>query len=191
MNYETIDLKTKNLVIKKGDLESFLKVYEYDFNKLKEVDGVLKLEKQNQSRIEKSFKHGTESYYRKIKKAKMFDWIIFLNNNPIGNIYATDMEKDKSVNVEFNLHPNYWGHGFIVEALKAIIEYLFSMGFDNIISGYEDGNNKAKRVMEKLIFKPYKVINDSYTSTLDNKIDEYKMIITKDDWFSRTSKINI
>ena len=191
MNYETIDLKTKNLVIKKGDLESFLKVYEYDFNKLKDIDGVFKLEKQNQSRIEKSFKHGTESYYRKIKKAKMFDWIIFLNNNPIGNIYATDMEKDKSINVEFNLHPNYWGHGFIVEALKAIIEYLFSMGFDNIISGYEDGNNKAKRVMEKLIFKPYKVINDSYTSTLDNKIDEYKMIITKDDWFSRTSKINI
>ena len=39
MNYETVELKTKRLIIKKGQKEDFLRDYEYDFNKLKNVDG--------------------------------------------------------------------------------------------------------------------------------------------------------
>ena len=192
MRYETIDLRTKNLVIKKGDLNSFLRVYEYDFNKLKNIDGIYKLEINNNDEIRKSFKNGKEAYYSKIKKAKMFDWILYFDDVPIGNIYTNDEEQpEKSIYVSFNLHPKYWGKGYIPEALIQIIEYLFSIGYDNIISGYLDGNNRAKRVIEKLGFKPYKIIKDSYTSDLGNKIDEYKSIITKDDWFSRTSKISI
>ena len=76
------------------------------------------------------------------------------------------------------------------EASLKVIEYLFSLGYDNIISSYLEGNIKAKRVMNKLGFKPYKIIKDSYISEQGNKLDEYKTILTKEDFLSRTNKIS-
>ena len=45
--------------------------------------------------------------------------------------------------------------------------------------------------MEKLGFKPYKIIKDSWKSDKGNMIDDYKTIMTKEDFLSRTSKINV
>ncbi len=190
MNYETIELKTNRLIIKRGEKEDFLKVYEYDFAYLKNVDGVCKLVKQDKSKIEKLFKGGMKKYYAKIKKAHMFDWIIYFGNIPIGNILTQDESScDKKIEVTFNSHPSYWGNGYMIEALSGVIEYLYSIGYDNIICKYSDGNIKAKRVLDKLGFKPYEIIKDAWVSENNNKIDDYKVIMTKEDWFSRTGKL--
>ena len=77
------------------------------------------------------------------------------------------------------------------EALESAMSYLFSIGYDNIICTYSDGNIKSKRVLEKLGFKPYKIIKDSWKSDKGNMIDDYKTIMTKEDFLSRTSKINV
>ena len=58
MNYETVLLKTNRLVMKMGTKEDYLRVYEYDFNKLKNIDGECKLEKQDLSKIDAWFKGG-------------------------------------------------------------------------------------------------------------------------------------
>ena len=76
------------------------------------------------------------------------------------------------------------------EAVSSVIDYLFEIGYDNIICGYSDGNIKAKRVLEKLGFKPYKIIKDAWKSEKGNMIDDYKTIMTKENWLSRTLKIN-
>ena len=190
MNYETIELKTKRLVIKKGEKEDFLKVYEYDFSSLQNVDDVFKLEKQDRNKIESWFKGGIKKYYSKIKKAHMFDWIIYIDGKAIGNVLTEDEENKKSINLSFNIHPNYWGKGYMPEALEMIINYLYSLGYDNIICSYLDGNTKAKRTLSKLGFKPYKIGKDFIKSSNGNLIDLYKTILTKEDWFSRTTKIN-
>lgn len=190
MNYETIELKTKRLVIKKGEKEDFLKVYEYDFSALQNVDDVFKLEKQDKNKIESWFKGGIKKYYSKIKKAHMFDWIIYIDGKAIGNVLTEDEEDKKSINLSFNIHPNYWGKGYMPEALEMIINYLYSLGYDNIICSYLDGNVKAKRTLGKLGFKPYKIEKDFIKSSNGNLIDLYKTILTKEDWFSRTTKIN-
>ena len=190
MNYETIELKTKRLVIKKGEKEDFLKVYEYDFSSLQNVDDVFKLEKQDKNKIESWFKGGIKKYYSKIKKAHMFDWIIYIDGKAIGNVLTEDEEDKKSINLSFNIHPNYWGKGYMPEALEMIINYLYSLGYDNIICSYLDGNTKAKRTLSKLGFKPYKIEKDFIKSSNCNLIDLYKTILTKEDWFSRTTKIN-
>ena len=54
---------------------------------------------------------------------------------------------------------------------------------------YSDGNVKAKRVLDKLGFKPYKIIKDAWKSIKGNMIDDYKTIMTKEDWFSKTGKL--
>ena len=192
MNYETVILKTNRLIMQKGTKEDYLRVYEYDFNKLKNVDGECKLEKQDLSKINSLFNGGMKKYYSKLKKAHMFDWIIYYNNDAIGNVLT--LEEDlfsKTIEISYNLHPSYWGNGFMPEALESAMSYLFSIGYDNIICTYSDGNIKSKRVLEKLGFKPYKIIKDSWKSDKGNMIDDYKTIMTKEDFLSRTSKINV
>lgn len=192
MNYETVILKTNRLIMQKGTKEDYLRVYEYDFNKLKNVDGKCKLEKQDLSKINSWFNGGMKKYYSKLKKAHMFDWIIYYNNDAIGNVLT--LEEDlfsKTIEISYNLHPSYWGNGFMPEALESAMSYLFSIGYDNIICTYSDGNIKSKRVLEKLGFKPYKIIKDSWKSDKGNMIDDYKTIMTKEDFLSRTSKINV
>lgn len=192
MNYETVILKTNRLIMQKGTKEDYLRVYEYDFNKLKNVDGECKLEKQDLSKINSWFNGGMKKYYSKLKKAHMFDWIIYYNNDAIGNVLT--LEEDlfsKTIEISYNLHPSYWGNGFMPEALESAMSYLFSIGYDNIICTYSDGNIKSKRVLEKLGFKPYKIIKDSWKSDKGNMIDDYKTIMTKEEFLSRTSKINV
>lgn len=190
MNYEIKELKSKHLIMKRGTKEDYLKVYEYEFNKLKNIDGIYLLEKQDHSKIEKLFKGGEKRYFSKLKKAHMFDWIIYNNDIPIGNALTKEENiENKQIEVGINIHPNYWGHNYSKESLETIMDYLFSVGYDNIICEYEDGNLKAKRVLDKLGFKPYSIEKDSFKSEKDNLIDVYKTIMTKEDWFSKTGKL--
>lgn len=190
MNYETTEIKSERLIIKKGEVKDFLKVYEYDFNMLKNVEGVCKLERQDSSKINEWFKGGVKKYYSKIKKAHMFDWIIYLSNLPIGNILTGEENFDKKqIEVSFNIHPNFWGNGYMPEALTAVIEHLYSIGYESVVCTYSDGNIKAKRVLDKLGFKPYEIVKDAWESSLGNMIDNYKTIMTKEDWLSKTGRI--
>lgn len=188
INYETVTLKTNRLVLKKGQKDDFLKVYEYDFSKLKNIDNENELKKQDSSKIEKLFKGG--NYYKKAKKAHMFDWIVYLEDNAIANILTSECnEKEKMVELEFNMHPNYWNKGYMLESLVSVIEYLFSLGYDNVTCTYLECNVRAKKLLNKLGFKPYMIIEDSFKSPKGNLLDEYKVIMTKDDWFSKTGKL--
>ena len=190
MNYETILLKTKRLIMRKGEKEDFLKVYEYNFNKLQNVEGICRLEKKDTTNMEKLFKDDIKKYYTKLKKAHMFDWIIYLNEEAVGNILTNEEDFDKKeIEVSFNIHPSYWGNGYMPEALACVIEHLFSVGYENIICSYLDGNKKAKKVLDKLGFKAYMIIEDEYKSENGTLIDEYKTIMTKDNWFSKTGRI--
>ena len=192
MNYETKELKTDRLIIKRGLEEDYLKVYEYDFSKLKDIDGVFKLEKQDLSKVKEWFKGGIKSYYNKLKKAHMFDWIIYVENVPVGNILTTEENMDKKeIEISYNLHPSFWGNGYIREAITSVMEYLFSIGYDNIVCGFLDGDLKAKKTLNMLGFKPYEIIEDEYKSESGNLIDKYKTIMTKDEWFSKTGRIKL
>lgn len=49
------------------------------------------------------------------------------------------------------LNKNYWGHGYMPEAMKALIEYLFKNKLvHRIESNHYLGNEKSGRVMQKL-----------------------------------------
>ena len=191
MNYETKEIRTKNLIMKRGLKEDYMKVYEYDYSKLTGIDGIIKFVKQDLKKIERLFKNGINKYFMNIKKAHMFDWIIYLNDAPIGNILTvSENEKESQIEVSFNLHPNYWGKGYMPEALEGVIEFLYENGYHSVICTYQDDNMKAKRVLNKLGFKPYKILKDSAKREKGNTIDEYKVIMTKEDWFSKTGQLD-
>lgn len=188
-NYETSLLKTNRLVLNKGTTNDFLKVYEYDFKRLMGLDGLIEFEKQDVNKIKSWFKGGINNYYRKLHKAHMFDWIVYLKEKAIGNVLTEEENlENNSIEVAFNFHPNYWGKGYAPEAVAAVIDYLFKVGYDNIICAYLEGDVKSKRVLGKLGFKPFNIERDSVE--FDNyMVDKYITIMTKEDWLSRTTKI--
>lgn len=187
MNYETVALKTNRLLLKKGTKEDFLKVYEYDFSHLKNIDGENKLVNQDSNKICDLFKNG--NYYNKAKKAHVLDWIIYRDDNAIGNVLTNELDDKKSVNLEFNLHPSYWNKGYMIESLSSVIDYLFSLGYDSVLCTYLECNKRVKNLLGKLGFKPYMIIKDSFKSVKGNMIDEYEVMIKKDDWFSKTGRL--
>ena len=73
---------------------------------------------------------------------------IFLDNVLIGLLNDTDIN-GKTIEVGYAIHPDYWGKGYATEALSAVIPFLFSAGFDEVIAGAFECNPASLRVMEK------------------------------------------
>ncbi len=176
--YDTKTLYTKRLVLKKGTFKDSIKVYEYDMLKCRGILGEETIEKVKEP-ID-FIGEDSKKYYEDIAKEKMFDWYIFLNQDtPIGNITADrEIKSLNSIELSFNMHPNYWRKGYMLEAVTKVIEFLFDKGYSNIIIGYDTGNKKSEEFAKKLGFKEYKKISNSYQKNGIN-IDTYLMILSK------------
>lgn len=61
------------------------------------------------------------------------------------------------------------------------MEYIYSLGFENIIYGYYEGNIKSKRNCEKLGFKPYEQIKTK--NFLGSESIEYRNIMSEEDYY--------
>lgn len=178
MKYITPELETDRLVLKRGSKEDYIKVYEYDFTKLRDVDGEFKYVKLDPSVVD-SF-YSSKEYLN-----DMFDWIIYLKdiNEPIGNVVATVKDDyDTSVELSYNLHPKYWRNGYMTETVSRVMNYLFGIGFNNVISEYEEGNVKSKGLIEKMGFKLFKEEANSWIKN-GKPITNYVYAITKDEFY--------
>lgn len=67
----------------------------------------------------------------------------------------------KGREIGFVLSKDYWGQGFMPEAVKAVLDYLLNeIKLDFIICCHSSTNIQSKRVQEKCGFKSYKTIDD-------------------------------
>ena len=81
---------------------------------------------------------------------------IFLDGKLIGILNDTEIN---GVNIEmgYALHPDYHNQGYATEAFGAVIEHLFSKGFEVILAGAFEENTASMRVMEKCGMKRTKM----------------------------------
>lgn len=175
MMYETPQLETERLILKRGTLEDLQKVYEYDFRKLRDIAGEFKFVKQDPKNIE-----GWE-----IPEPESYDWVIYLKDTmePIGNVTADREQKDiKAIELAFNTHPNYWRKGYTSEALIEIMKFLFNQEYENILCGYDEGNIKSKSLGEKLGFLPYEKLENAWMKN-GIPIISYTSIISKERFY--------
>lgn len=184
--YKIQKLETIRLILDKGTIEDYLTVYEYDFGKLRDIDGVFIYEKYDSNEVRSWFKLGMKDFQKKSEKDHKFHWIIYLKEAkiPIGDLDA-DRENlnNNEIELSYNIHPSYWGNEYIIEALIAVINFLFELGYENVACSYSEGNNKSKRVCEKLGFDSYKIINNA--RIINGKaVTDYKTIMTKEKWIS-------
>ena len=101
-----------------------------------------------------------------ISEDKTFAIVLKENNKVIGSLGIEKYGLENKL-AEFNgyygreigyvLSKDYWGRGFMTEAVGAVINHLFNdLDLDFLICGYYDFNSRSKRVQEKCGFKPYR-----------------------------------
>ena len=73
---------------------------------------------------------------------------IYLGGAFIGFMNEVEI-KDKSIELGYALLPKFHNRGYCTEALKGAIDYLFCLGFEEVVAGAFEGNEASFRVMVK------------------------------------------
>ena len=170
--YDTPELETDRLFLKRGDFSDYKKVYEYDFTKLRNINGEVDYVKCSDDDI-----IGFDEIF-----PNSYDFIIYLKNGniPIGNIVCDRERADiNSIEIAFNMHPDYWRNGYSYEAVVEVMRFLFNNGYDNIICGYDDGNDKSMKFGTKLGFEPYEKYDNAWVKD-GIPITSYVTILSKE-----------
>lgn len=176
MKYITPYLETNRLILKRGTFDDYVKVYEYDFCYLRNIDGEFRHVKYDPEKLHSFVTYADETEYA-------MDFIVFLKdeNIPIGNIVVDRFNKElNSLEIACNLHPTYWRKGYMSEAIKEVMRYIFlNLNIDNIIYGYAEDNYKSKGLSDKLGFDFYQEYITHY-KRIDKDVKEIETIMSKD-----------
>ena len=77
----------------------------------------------------------------------------------IGIILYLDAEDGESCEIGYGIGSPYWGRGYVTEAARRFIQYLFDeKGLHTVTASYFTGNEASKRVMEKCGMTYYKFV---------------------------------
>ena len=79
-----------------------------------------------------------------------YNWAIELDNSVIGNISTVKNDyNNKTCKIGYVIGKKYWNNGYMTEALKAVIKYLFAGGYLKISARHDVNNPSSGKVMEK------------------------------------------
>ncbi len=82
----------------------------------------------------------------------------------------------------YDLHHGYWAHGFMTEALKAIIEYGFTtMQFNRIQALVTPGNARSMNVLRKIGFHKEGILRE-YVYSKGKFLDQICFSLLKREW---------
>ncbi|MCI2068757.1 MAG: GNAT family N-acetyltransferase [Bacilli bacterium] len=96
---------------------------------------------------------------------------------------AKDFPDRKSIEIGYVLSKDYWGHGYMTEACKALIDYLFTKkDYQMIFICHYLGNNRSERVIVKCGLTYYKTIKKKHVIFLDEYRDELCFYLKKEDY---------
>lgn len=95
----------------------------------------------------------------------------------IGTIQLVIDEVNKSAEIEFIIHPNYWNNGTATNIAKTIIKYAFKVLKLNRVAASIDSNNTAARmVLQNLemklegVLRENRLVDGEYRDTLSYAI---------------------
>ena len=108
---------------------------------------------------------------------------------PIGSIglHQNDLaEKEEERELGYWLGVPYWGQGLVPEAAREMLRHAFEdLGLARVWCAYYDGNEKSKRVQEKLGFK-HQWTTEKVPVPLMNEIRKgYVNLMTREEWLEK------
>ncbi|MBQ6263325.1 MAG: GNAT family N-acetyltransferase [Clostridia bacterium] len=111
---------------------------------------------------------------------------------PIGSVglHKNDLaSKDDEAELGYWIGVPYWGRGIAPEASREMIRHAFEdLGLQRVWCGYYDGNEKSKRVQEKLGFK-YQWTNEKVpVPQMGETRKGHVNLLTKEEWLQSRDK---
>lgn len=96
----------------------------------------------------------------------------------------TDMtERDDECELGYWIGKPFWGRGYMPEAAKELLKRGFDeLGMTKIWCGYYDGNQKSKRVQEKLGFVFHHTCNEVPVPLMNEVRVGHTNLLTKEQW---------
>lgn len=111
------------------------------------------------------------------------------SGEPIGSVGlklgdATDMtEREDECELGYWVGKPFWGQGIIPEASRELLRYGFEeLNMRAVWCGYYDGNNKSRRVQEKLGFVYHHTTENLEVPLLNEVRVGHVMLMTKETW---------
>lgn len=108
---------------------------------------------------------------------------------PIGSIglHRNDLaEKDDEAELGYWIGVPFWGRGLVPEAARELLRHAFEdLKLNRIWCGYYDGNEKSKRVQEKLGFRYQRTSEELPVPLMGETRKGHVSLLTKEEWISR------
>lgn len=105
---------------------------------------------------------------------------------PVGSIglhHNELAEKEDEAELGYWLGVPYWGRGIVPEAARAVLRHAFEdLGLDRVWCCYFDGNERSKRVQEKLGFRYQRTIEHAPVPQLGETRKNHVNLMTKAEW---------
>ncbi len=109
---------------------------------------------------------------------------------PVGSVglHHNDLaEKDDEAELGYWLGVPYWGRGIVPEAAEEVIRHAFDdLGLARVWCGYYEGNERSRRVQEKLGFIYQRTAEAVPVPQMGETRRGYVSLMTKEDWLSRS-----
>lgn len=140
-------LKTKNLILRPFKIEDA----QHMFNNWASDEKVTKfLSWQPHTKVENT-KSLLTDWVKKYENNNYYHWAIEIDNMPVGSIAAVALdEKNHNCEIGFCISYNYWGKGFVAEALSELMRYFFcEVGMNRISAEHYAENINSGKVMQK------------------------------------------
>lgn len=107
---------------------------------------------------------------------------------PVGSIglHRNDLaKKEDEAELGYWLGVPYWGQGLVPEAAREVLRHAFEdLQLARVWCGYYDGNEKSKRVQEKLGFKHQWISEDVPVPQMGETRRGHVNLMTREDWLS-------
>ena len=132
-----------------------------------------------------------EKWMKRSENIDRYDWGIELNGELIGSINIVGFsEHDEWCELGYCLGYDYWGQGYMTEAVRAVRNFLFAeIGFHRIVIRNATENPASGRVAEKCGFKLEGVQRGIMKARLGGFYDMEAHAMLREDWISCTNNL--
>lgn len=122
-------------------------------------------------------------------------YAVCLNGKAIGSVGlkkkgSTDMtDREDECELGYWIGKPFWGQGLIPEAARALLRRAFQeLGMRAVWCGYYDGNEKSRRVQEKLGFVYQHTTENLDVTLLNEKRTGHTSLLTKERWLEMENR---
>lgn len=133
-----------------------------------------------------SIEHSLEIIRTVFSEPETYAICLKKDGKPIGSIgfHRKDLaEKEDEYELGYWLGKPFWRQGVVPEAARELLRYAFeNLKMNRIWCGYYEGNEKSKRVQEKLGFVHYGKTEGIKVELLNEFRTGYSNIMTKERW---------